>query len=128
MADRLPGHPEFHKLVDKMKEIHAAKNQDYGNWHPLGNFMEAEGFGVSPFKGVLIRLSDKYTRVKTLSKKADMVGEVKDESIEDTLIDMANYSILAVILFREMRGRSGEAVDLREAAKSLNADMQHSNC
>jgi len=36
-----------------------------------------------------------------------MKGEVKDESIEDTLIDMANYSVLAVALLREMRERGG---------------------
>ena len=95
------GHPMFHELVEKMREIHNKKNADYGDGKQLGNFNEAEGFGVSAFKGVLIRISDKYSRIKSLSKRKDMKGEVEDESIEDTLIDLANYSILAIIMLRE---------------------------
>ena len=99
------GHPLFHELLEKMREIHNAKNADYGDGKQLGNFMEAEGFGVSAFRGILIRISDKYSRIKSLCKREGMEGEVKDESIEDTLLDMAIYSVLAIIMLREQRER-----------------------
>jgi hypothetical protein len=58
----------------------------------------AEGFGLPPHMGVLIRMSDKFSRIQELSKgKVDKVGE----SIKDTLMDMAIYSLLAIVLFEE---------------------------
>lgn len=95
------GHPRFHELLEEMREIHNAKNADYGDGKQLGNFMEAEGFGIDPFLAVLIRLSDKYSRIKSLCKRANQEGAVKDESIKDTLIDLANYSLLAIIIKEE---------------------------
>ena len=100
--EKKSGHPMFNELLIKMGEIHDAKNSDYAGGNPLGNFMEAEGFNVNAFKGVLIRLSDKYIRIKSLSVLADMKGKVKDESIEDTLIDLANYALIAIIIRRKI--------------------------
>jgi len=97
------GHPMFHQLVKEMRKIHDQKNADYGNGNPLGNFLEAEDFGVDAFRGVLVRLSDKYTRIKSLVKKEKMEGEVKDESIEDTLLDLANYAIIAIVMRRQSK-------------------------
>ena len=54
------GHPMFYELIDKMKEIHDAKNADYAGDDPLSNFNEAKKFGITAFQGVLVRLSDKY--------------------------------------------------------------------
>ena len=42
-----------------------------------------------------IRLGDKFSRFKTLSRGADQ--KVNDESIRDTLIDLANYAIMTVL-------------------------------
>lgn len=95
------GHPMFHELLEEMREIHNRKNADYGNGKQLGNFEEAKDFGVTAFQGVLVRISDKYSRIKSLSKRENNEGEVKDESIEDTLLDLANYAILAIIVRRE---------------------------
>ena len=95
------GHPMFHQLLEKMREIHNAKNADYGDGKQLGNFMEAEDFGVEAWRGALVRLSDKYSRVKSLAKRINQEGEVKDESFEDTLIDLANYALLTLVLYKE---------------------------
>ena len=59
------GHPMFHELLETMRSIHNSKNADYGNGKQLGNFEEAKDFGVTPFQGVLVRLSDKYSRIKS---------------------------------------------------------------
>lgn len=42
-----------------------------------------------------IRLSDKLSRFKTLSKNP--VQQVQDESMRDTLLDLANYAIMTVM-------------------------------
>ena len=42
-----------------------------------------------------IRLGDKLARFKSLTKSGGQ--EVKDESIRDTLIDLANYAIMTVL-------------------------------
>lgn len=97
------GHPMFHELIEKMRDIHDKKNADYGDGRQLGNFMEAEDFGVEAWRGALVRLSDKYSRIKSLAKRVNQKGEVKDESFEDTLIDLANYALLTLILYKEKK-------------------------
>ena len=42
-----------------------------------------------------IRLGDKFSRFKTLSRGSEQ--KVNDESIRDTLIDLANYAIMTVV-------------------------------
>lgn len=42
-----------------------------------------------------IRLGDKFSRFKTLTRSEDRA--VKNESIRDTLIDLANYAIMTVM-------------------------------
>ena len=42
-----------------------------------------------------IRLGDKFNRFKTLSRSGEQ--KVSDESIRDTLIDLANYAIMTVL-------------------------------
>ena len=49
----------------------------------------------------VIRLEDKFNRFKKLALN-NGEAKVKDESIEDTLLDMANYALMTVI---EMRNK-----------------------
>lgn len=94
------GHPEFYKLLDQMAELHSKKNHDYsGDEDPLKNLKAARRLGVSPFLGVLVRLQDKWSRLEQFIKTG--ILEVKTEKIEDTLMDNAVYSLLAIILLRE---------------------------
>lgn len=88
----------FKEIVDEMYEIYVAKNTDYGS-SVSDTFRD---FGLVSF---LVRISDKLNRLKTLSKQESLV---KDEKIEDTLIDLANYSILALIELRMLGEKSHE--------------------
>ena len=74
-----------------------AKNQDYaGGNNPFKNFEASIFVGVSPDRGMLIRIQDKLARISNL---LDSEAAVKDESIEDTILDMANYiAILSAYL------------------------------
>lgn len=80
------------EMVKECLEITRSKNHDYaGDEDPLRNFRMCEQFGVSMEKGILIRLTDKLSRIARL---LDNPAYVKDESIEDTLIDTVNYSMI----------------------------------
>lgn len=89
-----PGRPQepenvkrHRELCDGLNRLYAAKNADYGDsfhksyeeWGPL---MAA------------IRLGEKYNRFCRLIRNE---ANVKDESIRDTLIDLANYSLMTVL-------------------------------
>jgi hypothetical protein len=96
----LGGHPEFYNLLMQIAELHARKNADYAKTtDPLSNLRQCEAFGIPAWKGVLIRITDKFSRVTQLGSGKE--AQVKDESIEDTLMDMAVYSLLAIVLLRE---------------------------
>lgn len=80
----------IHKqLLDEMHDLYIRKNRDYGS----SVTDTYEKFGLTSF---LVRLSDKLNRVTnlTLNNKDNLV---KDEKVQDTLMDLANYSILALI-------------------------------
>ena len=42
-------------------------------------------------------MNNKFNRIKSLTKNDNLV---KDESIEDTLVDLANYSIMTLIWYK----------------------------
>lgn len=88
-----------------MYAVHVAKDHDYAGEVPFANFRRAENIGIPAWKGALIRMSDKWSRIENLAVKED--AQVKDESFDDTLLDIANYAIIVYIL-REERKASRE--------------------
>ena len=90
----------FYELLDTMKAIHDAKRHDYANDDDVfANFRTCEAAGIPAWKGCCVRLGDKFSRIMGFAKKEKL--KVKDESIKDTLIDMANYALIALILYEE---------------------------
>lgn len=87
---------DFHKMMcNKMVKITAAKNSDYAgsDSDPFANFRLTETFGVTSVEaGFFTRITDKLSRIASFIKKGTL--QVKDESVEDTLLDLANYCIL----------------------------------
>jgi len=85
---------EFTKLTDSMVALTKRKNADYaGDSDPFRNFRE---FGTM---GFLVRMSDKWSRIKNLVG-SDKAPQVKDETVEDTLLDLATYSLLLICWLR----------------------------
>ena len=75
-------------ICNELNALYAKKNHDYGDsFHQT--FVE-EGFAMSR-----IRLADKFNRFKTLSRGSEAL--VGDESIRDTLIDLANYAVMTAL-------------------------------
>lgn len=82
----------FKELDNTFKEclnIAKKKNSDYANsGDPFKNFKGSEFIGVNPARAILVRLSDKISRIANL---LDREEKVKDEKIEDTINDAINY-------------------------------------
>jgi len=72
--------------------IAAAKNHDYaGGADPLANFRECERFGVDMASGIMVRLSDKWSRLTNLFGSDPALAKVADETLLDTVEDMRIY-------------------------------------
>ena len=96
----------FYELLDTMKKTHDAKRHDYANEEDVfANFRTCETAGIPAGKGCCVRLGDKFSRIMGFAKKEKL--KVKDESIKDTLIDMANYALIALILYEEEQQETG---------------------
>ena len=81
---------EFKNITQEMLETYSRKNVDYDD--AFTKSLEEDGLLVAK-----IRLGDKYKRFSALIKQENLV---KDESIEDTLLDMASYAIMTVMFNR----------------------------
>jgi len=84
-------------------ELVKKKNQDYTTTHFLENF---DDFG---WKGILVRIGDKYSRLKSFYKKGNF--QIKDEKVEDTLRDLSNYALLCLLKFQEEKFQDKEYQD-----------------
>lgn len=85
--DKVQKHLE---IITKLNKLYALKNSDYGDsfgetYHKLGII------------SALTRISDKYNRLVSLATKPEEERKVKDESIQDTLLDLSNYCIMTII-------------------------------
>lgn len=78
---------KFVDITDDMVKTYIAKNHDYGN--SFDQSLDKFGLIAS-----IVRIGDKMNRLETLVNKK---AQVKDESIKDTLLDLANYSIMTVM-------------------------------
>lgn len=89
------------KLTGQLIETYKAKNNDYGD-----SFADSyKEFGIT---SAVVRMNDKMNRIKSLSKGEER--QVKDESLRDSLMDLANYALMTVIEIEneQMRGPKGE--------------------
>jgi hypothetical protein len=76
------------QICQELNALYDRKNKDYGD-----SFSKSyTEYGMSM---PCIRLEDKLNRLKSLTK--NNTQEVNDESIEDTLMDLANYAIMTLI-------------------------------
>lgn len=95
---------EFKALTDMMYEITKAKNSDYtgDSAQPFKNFTMVETMGfASTEQGFCTRLTDKMMRIAGFVKNGTL--QVADEKVEDTLLDMANYSLLFICYLKSKR-------------------------
>ena len=83
-----------HKAIcDELNALYVRKNHDYGDSFHI-SFKE-EGMAMPR-----IRLGDKLNRFKALTTSGSQ--QVSDESVRDTLIDLANYAIMTILEMEEV--------------------------
>lgn len=95
---------EFKKLTDEMYEITRAKNADYTGDadEPFKNFtMVATMGGATTEQGFFTRMTDKLMRFAGFLRNGTL--QVKDEKLEDTLLDLANYCLLCICYLRSKK-------------------------
>lgn len=92
---------EFEKILIELDEMFYAKQNDYGT----GNICEDvddERERKKAIEFIVIRLRDKYNRLKNLTFNN---SEPKNETVEDTYKDLALYSIISLLVKRQVWGK-----------------------
>lgn len=83
---------KFRIITAEMASLYERKNSDYGN-SIHDTFVK---YGPAAY---LVRMEDKINRVRTLTLNKEQ--QVETEKVRDTLIDLANYSILMLMELEE---------------------------
>ena len=100
-----PYEQKYMDVINKLKETFLKKNHDYGS-SVKKNYDKFEAYGKNEgLKYVFGRIAEKHDRLENLIY-GDHANQVTDESIEDTLLDMANYAILAAVSIQEHKTNS----------------------
>lgn len=86
MTDRVK---QYTTVQKEALELFEKKNADYG-----------DAFATYGTVGVLVRMGDKISRLSSITKNG--IQLVDNESLRDTLIDLHNYSAMAVMLIDEV--------------------------
>lgn len=86
------------EICEEQNHLYDKKNHDYGDSFHV-SYLE-EGMAMPR-----IRLGDKLNRFKTLTKGME-IALVNDESVRDTLVDLANYAIMTIMEIDEERGKN----------------------
>lgn len=94
IAGSLSKENPFKEYTDRLAQTLFEKNQAYGD--SFAKSIDKYGLSV-----IGVRLSDKYNRIEHLITNHEL--KENDESLEDTLLDMAGYSILALKYLEEHR-------------------------
>lgn len=103
---------EHEKICKELNALYSAKNHDYGD-----SFRKTRSIVPS---AILVRLHDKLGRLDSLLMAPES-AKVKDENIDDTLIDLANYAIMELVERRRDACHTCPEKEIVEKVKSLRA-------
>lgn len=95
------------QVQDEARELFKKKNTDYG-----------DSFATYGPIGVIVRMGDKIQRLVSVSKNG--VSLIDNESLRDTLIDLHNYSAMAVMLIDQENKREGD-----QNSKGININSEY---
>ena len=110
----------FEELTAKAADTYRRKNADYGD-----SFVKVRQKYPN---SVLVRLNDKLNRLEVLMGKSRQ-AKVKDESIEDTLLDLANYALLELTerLYEKQAVASDAAAGAGNSAEANTMPVGHNS-
>lgn len=94
-------------LCSEALNLMQLKNKDYGaTTDALKNFRESESMGLTIPQGIMIRISDKWGRLKTFMREGSL--SVKGESVHDSIVDIINYLVILQASLNEKQ-KEGES-------------------
>lgn len=100
------GHPGFRQVLSEMLSMHVKKGADYGTGEDIfANIRASEEFGIPGWKGAVLRANDKMSRLKSFFVN----GKLENESVTDSLLDLANYAVIALALYREENNQTEDS-------------------
>ena len=100
-AARNPKSQRFHDILTELGALHDVKQRDYGKPDdPFANVRASEEWGLAPWVGAMVRLTDKVRRLQSLAR----TGALANEAAEDSFRDIAVYAVIALVLYEEAQG------------------------
>lgn len=91
------GNVDISEISAIQLDTYRKKNADYGN--AFEKSMDEDGLLVAK-----IRIGDKIRRINSLIKN-NGEGQVKDEKLEDTYLDLANYCVMTILWIRKQQSK-----------------------
>jgi hypothetical protein len=112
-------------ILDNMQNVYEAKDNDYSaTGLPMGNLRKCEDAGIDAWRGCLVRIGDKMSRLENFLKEKEYL--VISEKAEDTVIDLANYAILMSCLIEEIKKPNSDYYwNMTEQAQSRLEDLSY---
>lgn len=101
MSDLTPKYDHHEQLCKDINDLYRRKNADYGD--SFGKSVRKRGITAA-----MVRLDDKWNRIDALTTPAgghSQKPQVKDETVRDTLMDMANYLLMLITEIDVAQGR-----------------------
>ena len=92
---------QYKAVHEEAFDLFKRKNSDYG-----------DAFATYGVMGVLVRMGDKISRAVSVNKKG--LTLVDDETMRDTLMDLHNYSAMAIMLMDEYSSSSEEKENMED--------------
>ena len=97
------------EMCERALHVCRIKNHDYatgGGGVVFANFARVEAMGVmTTEQGFLVRMVDKLSRLSTFAQSGKF--EVEDEGVQDTLLDLVNYTLLLSAYIHDKGSRNG---------------------
>jgi len=95
---RHPMSTRFHELLAEAGKMHDLKQQDYGtDTDPFANVRASQDWGIPGWVGCMVRATDKVKRLQKFAQK----GELRNESVKDSFMDLAVYALIGYVLYEE---------------------------
>lgn len=88
----------FEDALQEIAAMHARKNADYGtDEDPYANVRQSQEWGIPSWLGSMVRANDKVKRLQKYARD----GRLVNESVRDSLLDLATYTVIALVLWDE---------------------------
>jgi hypothetical protein len=111
-------------LCSKAFALMQKKNADYAGRsgeEPFANFTRCEAMGICKTEaGMLVRMTDKMSRLSSFVESGTL--QVKDESVEDTCLDLINYSVL---FYSYLQGKKNENASAASGSGVSISNLPH---